>query len=59
MRSAGGVGGIVDRELSRHNRDQAGTRMRVPASVSPGRERVLDDIEVRISSDGRLEEPPV
>jgi len=46
---AGGVGSLVNRERSRYDSDQAGTRMRVPPSVSPNWERVLGDIEVRIS----------
>ena len=50
---------LVDRERSRYNRDQAGTRMRVPSSVSSWGERVLDDIEVRISLHLRFERPPV
>src|SRR5437667_12132553 len=56
---AGGVGGVVNRERSRCNRDQAGTRMRVPHTVSPGWERVLDYIDVRISLHHHLEVPPV
>ena len=35
---------IVDRELSRENRDQAGPRMRVPPRVSPNWPRIFDDI---------------
>src|SRR5437762_7908676 len=46
---AGGVGSLVNRERPRYDSDQAGTRMRVPPSVSPNWERVLGDIEVRIS----------
>ena len=43
---AGGVGGLVNCERSRYDGDQAGTRMRVPPSVSPDWERVLGDIEI-------------
>ena len=45
VRSAGGVGGLVDREFSSYNRDQARTRMRMLPSVSPGWERVLGDTD--------------
>ena len=56
---AGGVVGVVNCELSSCNRDQAGTRMRMPPSVSPGWERALDDIDVRISLHLQLEVPPI
>ena len=46
---AGRVGGLVNCECSRYDGDQAGTRMRMPPSVSPDWERVLGDIEVRVS----------
>src|SRR6266496_4288473 len=59
VRSAGGVVGLVNCELSSCNRDQAGTRMRVPPSVSPDWERALGDIDVRISLHLQLEVPPV
>src|SRR5439155_2053631 len=54
---AGRVGSVVGGNRARRHRDQAGTRMCVPASVSPGWERVLDDIDVRISFHDRLEQP--
>jgi DNA-binding transcriptional LysR family regulator len=53
----GAVRGLVDCERSRCDGDQAGTRMRVPPTVSPGRKRVLDDIDVRISMHRRVEQP--
>src|SRR5207244_6593147 len=56
--SAGGVGGLVYGNRARRDRDQAGTRMRVPPGVSPDWERVLDDIDVRISLHLQLEVPP-
>ena len=57
VRSAGRVLAVVVREVSRYDRNQAGTRMRVPATVTRGLERVLDNIYVRISSDVHLEVP--
>ena len=57
VRSAGGVVGLVNCERSSYNRDQAGTRMRVPTGVSPDWERVSGDIDVRISPDVHLEVP--
>lgn len=50
---------VVDRELSRYNRDQAGPRMRVPPRVSPDWPGVSDDINVGIPFHHRLEKPPV
>ena len=40
------VGGLVCGKRASRDRDQAGTRMRVPASVSPGWPRVLDHVDV-------------
>jgi len=57
VRSARRVVGVVDSELSRYNRDEAGTRMRVPPSVRPKWECVLGDINVGISPDVHLEVP--
>src|SRR6266550_1227774 len=57
VRSAGRVLAVVVRKVSRYDRNEAGTRMRVPATVTPGLERVLDNIDVRISSDVHLEVP--
>ena len=56
---AGRVGGLVNCERSRYHGDQAGTWMRVPPGVSPDWERVLGDIEVRISLGLQLEVPVV
>jgi hypothetical protein len=46
VRSTGGVGGLIDCQFSRYNRDQTGTRVRVPASVISGLESVPSDIEI-------------
>src|SRR6266516_3125770 len=56
---AGGIVSLVDRELSRYNRDQAGPRMRVPPTVSPDWPRVSDDIDVGVPFHLRLEIPPI
>ena len=50
---------LVDRELSRYNRDQAGPRMRVPSSVSPDWEGVSDNIKFGIPLHHHLKEPPI
>src|SRR5437773_1466980 len=50
---------LVNRELSRYNRDQAGPRMRVPPTVSPDWPRVSDDIDVGVPFHLRLEIPPI
>ena len=50
---------LVDRELSRYNRDQAWPRMRVPPSLSPDWERVSDNIKFGIPLHVQLEEPPI
>ena len=50
---------LVNRELSRYNRDQAGSRMRVPPTVSPDWPRVSDDIHVGVPLHHRLEVPPI
>ena len=55
----GGIAGLVDGERSRYHGDQAGTRMRVPAGMSPDWERVLGDIEIRISLRLQLEVPVI
>lgn len=54
---AGGVVALVQRELSRYHRDQAGARMRMPPSVTPGHKCVLRDKDVRVASDPRDELP--
>jgi hypothetical protein len=47
--------GVVYDNGARRNRDQAGTRMGVPSAVSSRGERVLHDIDIRISLNFRLE----
>ena len=56
-RRAGWVRGLVNCHRSRCDGDQARTRMRVPPTVGPGRERVLDDIDIRIASYPCVEKP--
>jgi hypothetical protein len=55
----GGIAGLVDCERSRYHGDQAGTWMRVPAGMRPDWERVLGDIEIRISLRLQLEVPVI
>src|SRR6266481_9477981 len=48
---------MVHRERSIYHRDQTGTRMGVPPSLTPGMEDVLGDVEVRVSLYFGLEIP--
>jgi len=54
---SGGAVGLIDRECSLYDCDQAGAGMAVPPSPTPRLERDFGDIDVRISPDVRMEVP--
>ena len=57
LRSAGAVGGGVDREGSLYHCDQTGTGMGMPPSSTTGLPGVLDHVEVRIAFHLHLQLP--